>query len=55
MFYFGKNALYANASIVKGGVEGVITGGTGKYAGASGTILSKEEKGGSTTTITLIG
>ena len=55
VFSFGKNALYANASIVKGGVEGVITGGTGKYAGASGTLRSKEEKGGSTTTVTLIG
>lgn len=55
VFYFGKNALYANASFVKGGVEGVITGGTGKYAGASGTFLSKEEKGGTATTITLIG
>jgi hypothetical protein len=55
VFYFGKNALYGNASIVKGGTEGVITGGTGKYAGASGTIRSKEGKGGSTTTITLIG
>jgi len=32
----------------------VITGGTGKYAGASGTILSKEVKGGSNTTVTLL-
>ncbi|HEY7255324.1 MAG TPA: hypothetical protein VH476_01460 [Solirubrobacterales bacterium] len=55
VFSFGKDALYASASTVKDGVEGVITGGTGKYVGASGTVRSKEGKGGSTTTITLIG
>ena len=55
VFSFGKNVLYGNASIVKGGTEGVITGGTGRYAGASGTIVSKEGKGDSTTTITMIG
>lgn len=48
-------SLYANASIVKTGTEGVVTGGTGKYAGARGTILSKEVKGGTDTTITLLG
>jgi hypothetical protein len=53
-FTLPGGTLYANASIVKAGTEGAITGGTGKYAGASGTILSKEVKGGSTTTITLL-
>jgi hypothetical protein len=54
VFTFPGGTLFANASIVKAGTEGAITGGTGKYAGASGTILSKEVKGGSTTTITLL-
>jgi hypothetical protein len=55
VFTFGKSMLFANAVILKGGTEGVITGGTGKYAGARGTILSKEVKGGTTTTINFIG
>lgn len=55
VFTLPGGTLYGNASIVKGGTEGAITGGTGKYAGATGTILSKEVKGGSTTTITLLG
>ncbi len=46
--------LYANATLGQGGTEGVITGGTGKYVGARGTLLSKEVKGGSTSTITLL-
>jgi hypothetical protein len=54
VFTLPGGTLYGNASIVKGGTEGAITGGTGRYAGASGTILSKEMKGGSTTTITLL-
>jgi hypothetical protein len=54
VFTLPGGTLYANASIVKGGTEGAITGGTGKYAGANGTILSKEVKGGSATTITLL-
>jgi hypothetical protein len=54
VFTLPGGTLYANASIVKAGTEGVITGGTGKYAGAGGTVLSKEVKGGSTTTITLL-
>jgi hypothetical protein len=54
VFSFGGSSLYGNASLVKGGSEGVITGGTGKYAGARGTLTSKEGKGGSTTTITLL-
>ena len=52
VFSLPGGTLYGNASIVKGGTEGVVTGGTGKYAGARGTIDSKEVKGGSTTTIT---
>jgi hypothetical protein len=55
VFTFGKSMLFANAAIVKGGTEGVITGGTGNYAGARGTLLSKEVKGGSSTTINFIG
>ncbi len=54
VFSFGGSSLYANARLVKGGTEGVITGGTGKYAGARGSFTSKEGKGGSTTTITLL-
>jgi hypothetical protein len=54
VFTLPGGTLYANASIVKKGTEGVVTGGTGKYVGAAGTILSKEVKGGSTTTITLL-
>jgi hypothetical protein len=54
VFSIGGSLLYGNATILKGGTEGVITGGTGKYAGTRGTFVSKEEKGGSTTTITLV-
>jgi hypothetical protein len=54
VFTLPGGTLYANASIVKAGTEGAITGGTGSYVGASGTILSKEVKGGSDTTITLL-
>lgn len=54
VFSLGGGSIFGNARIVKGGTEGVVSGGTGKYAGASGTILSKEGKGGSTTTITLL-
>jgi hypothetical protein len=39
---------------VKSGTEGVVTGGTGSYAGARGTVLSKEGKGTTDTTITLL-
>jgi hypothetical protein len=55
IFFLGKSKLFADAAIVKGGTEGVITGGTIKYAGAQGTFLSKEVKGGSLTTIAFIG
>jgi hypothetical protein len=54
VFTLPGGTLYGNASIVKKGTEGVVTGGTGKYVGAAGTILSKEVKGGSDTTITLL-
>ncbi|HEY2056334.1 MAG TPA: hypothetical protein VGH14_20585 [Solirubrobacterales bacterium] len=55
VFSFAGGTLHGSANIVQGGTEGAVTGGTGRYAGASGTILSKEVKGGSTTTITLTG
>lgn len=55
VFTLPGGSLYGNASIVKSGTEGVVTGGTGKYAGARGTISTKEGKGGNTTTITLLG
>lgn len=55
VFTLPGGSLYANASIVKSGTEGVVTGGTGKYAGARGTIFSKEVKGGTDTTVTLLG
>jgi len=32
----------------------VITGGSGKYAGARGSFVSKEGNGSSTTTVTLL-
>lgn len=54
VFSFGGSSIFGNARIVKGGTEGVVTGGTGRYAGVDGTILSKEGKSGSTTTITLL-
>jgi hypothetical protein len=54
VFTLPGGTIYGSASIVKAGTEGVVTGGTGKYVGAAGTILSKEVKGGSTTTITLL-
>lgn len=54
VYSLGGNSLFANATIVKTGTEGVITGGTGKYQGARGTFVSKEGKGGSTTTVTLL-
>jgi hypothetical protein len=54
VFTLPGGSLYASASIVKVGTEGVVTGGTGKYVGARGTILSTETKGGTDTTITLL-
>jgi hypothetical protein len=54
VFTISGSSLYGNASILKGGTRGVITGGTGPFANSRGTFASKEEKGGSTTTITLV-
>lgn len=54
VFTLGGSSLFGNATLIEGGTQGVITGGTGKYGNARGTLTSKEEKGGSTTTITLV-
>jgi hypothetical protein len=47
-------SLTFSAMLTEGTTEGAITGGTGTYAGATGTFVSKEGKGSSTDTITLI-
>lgn len=47
-------SLIVAAELGNGATEGAITGGTGKYAGARGSFVSKEGKGSSTTTVTLI-
>jgi hypothetical protein len=50
----GEGTLVASTVISgSGSTEGAIIGGTGKYAGASGTFVSKEGKGFSTVTISL--
>ena len=46
--------LIVAAELAEGKTEGAITGGSGKYAGANGSFVSKEGKGFSTVTITLI-
>ena len=53
-------AQFSNGSLVFAAMlnesnttEGAITGGSGIYAGAHGTFVSKEGKGSSTTTVTL--
>jgi hypothetical protein len=48
------SSLYANGQVLKGGTRGVITGGTGNFANSRGTFVTKVEKGGETTTITLV-
>jgi hypothetical protein len=48
----GSLVLVGEAS--KGLDESSVTGGTGIYAGARGTLVSKNEKGGSTVTVTLL-
>ena len=48
----GGTLIFA-AELSEGNTEGAITGGTGKYAGAHGTFLSKEGKGAKTVTVTL--
>jgi hypothetical protein len=48
-FIFGKSTMVGSALIIGKKTEGAITGGTGIYAGAQGTIVTH----GKTTTITL--
>ena len=48
------SSLYANGQVLKGGTRGVITGGTGMFANSRGTFVTKVEKGGETSTITLV-
>lgn len=40
--------------LAEGTTEGAVTGGTGTYAGATGIFVSKEGRGSSTDTITLL-
>ena len=47
-------SLVVVAELSEGATEGAITGGSGKYAGAHGSFVSKEGKGSSTTTVTLV-
>lgn len=54
VYAISGGALYANATLNSTGAKGVITGGTGSFANSRGTFVSKEGKGGSTTTITLV-
>jgi len=54
VYNIGGSSLWANAEVRKGGSRGVITGGTGKFANARGTVVSTVEKGGETSTITLV-
>lgn len=54
-FNLGKNTLVASAMISRnGGTEGAIIGGTGTFAGARGTFVSKEGGGRSKVTVTLL-
>jgi hypothetical protein len=48
------SSLYANGQVLKGGTQGVITGGTGKFANSRGTFVTTVEKGGETSVITLV-
>ena len=48
------SALYANGQVLQGGTRGVITAGTGSFANARGTFVTTVEKGGETSTITLV-
>jgi hypothetical protein len=52
--FTGKGTLVGSAMISGKKTEGAITGGTGSYAGARGTFVSKEGKGSSTVTVTLL-
>lgn len=49
----GGTLVFA-AELSEGNTKGAITGGSGKYAGAHGSFVSKEGKGSSTTTVTLL-
>lgn len=49
----GGTLVFA-AELSEGNTEGAITGGSGKYAGARGSFLSKEGKGANTVTVTLV-
>lgn len=42
------------AELSEGNTEGAVTGGSGKYAGAHGSFVSKEGKGANTVTVTLV-
>ena len=48
------SSLWASAEVRKGGTRGVITGGTGKFANARGTVVSTVEKSGEASVITLV-
>jgi len=47
-------SLYVNGTFLKSGTEGVVTGGTRKYAGDRGMFVAKNAKHGTETTITLL-
>jgi hypothetical protein len=47
-------SLVLVAELSEGPVEGSVTGGTGTYAGAKGTFVSRRGRGLSTTSITLL-
>lgn len=47
-------SLVLVAELGEGIVEGAVTGGTGAYAGATGTFVSRKGKASSTTTVTLL-
>jgi hypothetical protein len=49
----GGTLIFA-AELAEGNTEGAVTGGSGRYAGASGAFLSKEGKGAGTGTVTLL-
>jgi hypothetical protein len=49
----GGTLVFA-AGLAEGNTEGAITGGSGKYAGAHGSFISKEGKGANTVTVTLV-
>jgi len=54
VYNINGSSLYANGQVLKGGTRGVITGGTGSFANSRGTFVTKVEKGGETSTITLV-